>query len=337
MRAGRRVAVLGAGAWGTALAVLIARGGRPAVLWGRDPERLARLAAARSNERYLPGVGFPPALAVEACLEEALGGAEIALIAVPSAAFEELLEQLLACAPGRLALLWATKGFLPGSARLLHERVAERAAPGDDYAVLSGPTFAAEVGRGLPAAVVVASPRAALARRVAALLHGPRFRAYTSSDVVGVEIGGAVKNVLAIAAGIADGLGLGANTRAALVARGLREMGRLGEALGARRETLMGLSGLGDLVLTCTDDQSRNRRFGLEVGRGAGVAEARARVGQTIEGYDAAAEVVAIARARGVELPICAQVEAVLHRGVDPREAVETLLARPPAGELDPP
>ena len=223
---------------------------------------------------------------------------------------------------------WATKGLEPGGGRFLHEVTAEILGAAWPAAVISGPSFAGEVARGLPTAVTVASTDAAHARRVAILLHGSNLRAYTSSDVIGVELGGAVKNVLAIAAGIADGLGFGANARAALITRGLAEMARLGRAVGGQRETFMGLAGLGDLVLTCTDDQSRNRRFGLAIGRGETAEAACAAIGQVVEGAATAREALRLAHRHGVDMPITEQVNAVLYHGQDPRRAVELLLAR---------
>ncbi len=320
------VAVLGAGSWGTALAILIAGNGAKVRLWARDPVQAERMVAERRNSRYLPEAAFPPGLTPTASLDEALEGASDLLIAVPSQAFRATLE---AVAPGLCdtRISWATKGLESNSRKLLH-RVSEEVLGDRPIAVISGPTFAGEVARGLPTAVTVAANDSNLAEHLAELLHGPAFRAYTSDDVVGVELGGAVKNVLAIAAGIADGLGFGANTRAALITRGLVELTRLGTALGGRPETFMGLAGLGDLVLTCTDDQSRNRRIGLAIGRGATVDQARSGIDQVVEGVRGAAEVVHLARDSGVEMPICEQVYRVLYEGLSPLEAVERLLGR---------
>ena len=322
------VAVLGAGSWGTALAVLLARNGHRTLLWGRDEAGLAAIARHGSNEKYLPGQHLPDGLTVEPVLSRAVGAADACLVAVPSHAFAELVAALAAMPASRAGLLWATKGLDPSSGRLLHEVAAELLLPGAPLGVLSGPTFAAEVARRLPTAVTLAATDAGFAREWADRLANPRFRVYTSDDVAGVQIAGAVKNVLAIAAGIADGLGFGANTRAALIARGLSEMVRLGEAAGGRAVTFMGLAGLGDLVLTCTDDQSRNRRFGLALARGVPPDDAAAALGQVVEGVETSAQVMELARRFGVEMPICSQIRAVVTGASSAGEAVEALLAR---------
>ena len=322
------VAVLGAGSWGTALAISLARNGHETLLWGRDAAMLAAVARRGSNEKYLPGQRFPDRLGIEPVLSRAVDAAGACLIAVPSHAFRETVAALASMPAGRHGLLWATKGLDPSSGRLLHEVAAELLPPGVPLGVLSGPTFAEEVARRLPTAVTLAATDAGFAREWAARLASSRLRVYTSEDLAGVQIAGAVKNVLAIAAGIADGLGFGANTRAALIARGLSEMVRLGEAAGGRAATFMGLAGLGDLVLTCTDDQSRNRRFGLALARGASPAEAVAGVGQVVEGVETSAHVMRLARRFGVEMPICEQIRAVVTGASSAGEAVETLLAR---------
>ena len=323
------IAVLGAGSWGTALALLLARNGHPVCLWTRNAPAAAALAAERENRRYLPGHSFPPCLAVEPGLETAAASADEILIAVPSHAFREVLRRV-AGVPARdgAGVTWATKGLDPASGRWLHEVAVDVLGTAARAAVVSGPTFAGEVAKGLPGAVAVACADLDRARRLAALLHGPRFRAYANDDVAGVSLGGAVKNVLAVAAGVADGLGLGANTRAAIVSRGLNEMLRLGALVGARPATLMGLSGLGDLVLTCTDNQSRNRQFGLALAAGHGPDEARDAVGRVVEGATAAPVVFALAERFGIEMPITEQVAAVVRGDTMPAEAVETLLAR---------
>jgi glycerol-3-phosphate dehydrogenase (NAD(P)+) len=327
------IAVLGAGSWGTALAIQFARAGRETRLWGRDAAALARLAAERCNRRYLPDAPFPASLVTEPDLGRAVTGVEDILIAVPSQAFRATLGSLQAVlAPGQ-RVAWATKGFELASGLLPYAVAREVLGPTVALAVLSGPTFAAEVGRGLPTAMTVASPDAAFATALARSLSGQNFRAYTSPDIVGVEVGGAVKNVLAIAAGIADGVGFGANTRTALITRGLAEMTRLGLALGARQETFMGLAALGDLVLSCTDDQSRNRRFGLALAGGASPAAAQAAIGQVVEGVAAAGAVHRAAAAAGVEMPIAEQVYRVLNEGREVREAVRALMGRELRGE----
>ena len=327
-----RIAVLGAGSWGTALAALLARNGRETVLWGRDEAVLTAIARSGRNEKYLPGQRLPDRLAVEPNLSRAVEAAGGWLVAVPSHAFEELVAGLAGMPASPSGLLWATKGLDPRSGRLLHEVAAELLPSGVSLGVLSGPTFAGEVARRLPTAVTLAATDAGFAREWAGRLSNSRFRVYTSDDLVGVQIAGGVKNVLAIAAGIADGLGFGANTRAALIARGLSEMVRLGEAAGGRATTFMGLAGLGDLVLTCTDDQSRNRRFGLALARGLPPAEALAVVGQVVEGIETSAQVLALSRRYGIEMPICEQVRAVVTGASSAGEAVQALLARDATG-----
>ena len=322
------VAVLGAGSWGTALAVSLARNGHTTLLWGRDAAELAAIARRGSNEKYLPGQRLPDVLAVEPVLARAVDAADACLVAVPSHAFAELVAALAATPASRAGLLWATKGLDPSSGRLLHEVAAELMPPDAPLGVLSGPTFAAEVARRLPTGVTLAATDVGFAKEWAARLANRCFRVYTSDDIVGVQIAGAVKNVLAIAAGIADGLGFGANTRAALIARGLSEMVRLGEAAGGCAATFMGLAGLGDLVLTCTDDQSRNRRFGLALARGAPPDEAAAALGQVVEGVETSAQVMSLARRYRVQMPICEQVRAVVTGASSAGEAVEALLAR---------
>jgi len=323
-----KIAVIGAGSWGTALAVQLARGGNPVALWGHLPGEMEQLARRRRNERYLPGIDFPPLLLPEADLHAALAGAVEILVVVPSHAFRGVLRQLKPLLDENAGLSWATKGLEPGSSKLLHEVAAEEFAQPARLAVLSGPTFAMEVARGLPTAIAVASSDPRRAAQLARRVHAETFRAYISDDVIGVEIGGASKNVMAIAAGIADGLGFGANTRAALITRGLAEIRRLGLALGAKGDTFTGLTGIGDLALTCTDDQSRNRRFGLALARGDGVAAAREAIGQEVEGFAASLAVYQKARALGVEMPITEQVYKVLYESIDPRAAVHALLSR---------
>ena len=327
--AGAPVAVLGAGSWGTALAIQFARSGRPVRLWGRNPERLAAIAARRCNERYLPSAPFPPSLAVEPDLRAALAGAHDVLVVVPSPALREVLTQLLPHLVPAMHVAWATKGFEQGSGKLPHQVAREVLGAQRRIAVVSGPTFAREVGAGLPTAMTVASPDASYAQALARELSSENFRAYTSTDIMGVEIGGAVKNALAVGAGLSDGLGFGANTRVALITRGLKEMTRLGVALGARAETFMGLAGLGDLVLTCTDDQSRNRRFGLLLAAGRTPEAALAEIGQAVEGYAAARAIEAVAARAGVEMPLCAMVYRVLYEKLPAKDAVRALMSRP--------
>jgi glycerol-3-phosphate dehydrogenase (NAD(P)+) len=322
------IAVLGAGSWGTALAILLARHGTPTLLWARDASQAAVMNAERCNTRYLPDITFPATLRATADLEEALAAADDLLLAVPSHSFRTTLQAIAPYITPTTRLAWATKGLEQGSRKLLHQVAGEELGADTAPAVISGPTFAREVAIGLPTAVTVAARDPGVARFFANCLHDTTFRAYTSDDVVGVELGGAIKNVLAIAAGIADGMGMGANTRAALITRGLAEMMRLGVALGGHQETFMGLAGLGDLVLTCTDDQSRNRRLGLALGRGTALAQAQQDIRQVVEGVQTAAEVWAMADEMGVDMPITEQVWRVLHQGQPVQVAVQALLAR---------
>jgi glycerol-3-phosphate dehydrogenase (NAD(P)+) len=329
------VAVLGAGSWGTALAIQFARSGRPTRLWGRDHARLAAMARDRRNDRYLAVGSFPQSLSLEPELAEALRGARDVLIAVPSHAFRTLLGAISSHLTAQMRLAWATKGFELPSGLLPHQVAREVLGPARAVAVLSGPTFAREVGSGLPTAMTIASSDATFAKALAEDLSSEQFRAYTSTDIAGVEVGGAVKNVLAVGAGLSDGLGFGANTRVALITRGLAEMMRLGVALGAHRDTFMGLAGLGDLVLTCTDDQSRNRRFGLELAAGKTPEQALAAIGQVVEGYPAAMALHGVAARAGVEMPLCAGVYRVLYEGIPARDAVRALMTRPIKSERD--
>jgi glycerol-3-phosphate dehydrogenase (NAD(P)+) len=321
------VAVFGAGSWGTALAVRLTRNEVPTTLWGRSPQAVVEMATSRRNARYLPDLQLPPELQLSAMIEPLARDAGSVLIAVPSHAFDALLTDIAPwIAPG-VGIAWATKGFDPASGRFLHELVAER-LPGHPAAVVTGPSFAREVALGLPTAVTVHSADAAFARDIAQKLHSPFFRAYTGSDVTGAELGGAMKNVLAVATGVADGMQMGLNARAGLITRGLAEMLRLGAALGSRAETLMGLSGLGDLVLTCTGDLSRNRRLGIALGRGIGLEQAIAEIGQVVESVETVDTVMKLAHAHDVELPISALVQRVLHQELTPAEGMRALLSR---------
>ena len=327
MAAENTIAVLGAGSWGTALAILLGLNGHQVRLWGHLPEEVEALSRDRENKAFLPGVPLPDTIQPEADLERALAGVDEVLIVVPSHAFRSVASRIGDLLDDHPGVTWATKGFEPGSQRLL-SGVAAELLPGRELAVISGPTFAGEVARQLPTAITVAATTEKHAERMAELLHAPWFRAYTSLDLVGVQVGGASKNVLAIAAGIADGLGFGANTRAALITRGLTEIMRLGLQMGGKAETFMGLAGLGDLVLTCTDNQSRNRRMGLALAEGLSIDEARERIGQEVEGVHTAQEVYRLSQRQGVEMPISQQVYSVLYEGVDPASAVHNLLGR---------
>jgi glycerol-3-phosphate dehydrogenase (NAD(P)+) len=324
---GMNVAVLGAGSWGTALAALIARHGHRTVLWGRDAAAIDGLNQTHENARYLPGVSLPASLKATHDLSVALQGADLVLVVVPSHAFAETLRALAPHRPAHAGVAWATKGFEPGSGRFLHEVAGE--VLGDDVplAVVTGPSFAKEVAQGLPTALTVHGAPA-FAQQVADVLHGPAFRAYTGEDMLGAELGGAMKNVLAVATGVADGMQLGLNARAGMITRGLNEMLRLNAAIGGKAETLMGLAGLGDLVLTCTGDLSRNRRLGLALGRGQKLEDAVREIGQVVESIQTADEVMRQADRHGIELPISAAVQAVLHGDITPAEGLQRLLAR---------
>ena len=332
---GSPVAVLGAGSWDTALAIQFARSGKPTRLWGRDTAQMTDMARARVNARYLPKAPFPESLSVGGDLAVVLDGALDVLIVVPSQALRGLLNEIKPLLTSGMRLAGATKGFETGTGLLPNQVARQELGADRAYAVLSGPTFASEVGAGLPSAMVVASENEAFAARLALDLSSPTFRTYTSTDIVGVEVGGAVKNVLALAAGFSDGLGFGANTRVALITRGLTEMTRLGEALGARRETFMGLAGLGDLVLTCTDDHSRNRRFGLLLAKGYSLEQARAEIGQVVEGARAAQCVHDVATRLGVEMPLCEGVYRVLYEDVSAEAVVRALMKRPLKAEAE--
>jgi len=326
--AAESIAVLGAGSWGTALAIQFARAGCATHLWARDARHLEAMSRERRNARYLPEARFPENLAITAELAGAIRGSRDLLIAVPSQAFRSLLQALKPLLERGQRVAWATKGFELATGKLPHQVATEVLGSNVPVAVLSGPTFAKEVGAGLPTAMTIASADAAFASELAQGLSGLNFRAYTSNDIVGVEVGGAVKNVLAIGAGISDGIGFGANTRIALICRGLAEMTRLGVALGAQLETFMGLAGLGDLVLTSTDDQSRNRRFGLALAHGKTPEQAIVEIGQVVEGAEAARAVHEVAGRLKVEMPICTAIYRIVHEGLPIRAAVDALMSR---------
>ena len=322
------VAVLGAGSWGTALAVLLARHGKPVTLWGHHADRIDEMLAQRCNPYYLPDIQFPDSLHLESDISLAIKPADLVLMVVPSHAFRDTLKTAKESLQSHQHIAWATKGMEHTSSKFMHTLIEEELGQHIITAVLSGPTFAAEVAKGLPTAITVASNDQAFAEALGRRVHDETFRAYTSQDVIGVEVGGSIKNVLAIAAGIADGLGFGANTRAALITRGLSELSRLGIALGGQLETFMGLAGMGDLVLTCTDNQSRNRRFGLAIARGLSPAQARKEIGQVVEGELSAREAWQLSQTHNVDMPICEQVYRVLFENLDPHTAVHNLLGR---------
>jgi glycerol-3-phosphate dehydrogenase (NAD(P)+) len=315
----KRVAVLGAGAWGTSIATVLAER-LDVTLWARDPSHAEALSSSRRNQRYLPRIAIPQAVKVTPHFP----GADLFLAATPVAGLREVAQRIGRQAP----VVWLCKGFEHGTGLLPHQIVEQVLGPGARCGALSGPSFADEVARGLPCALTLASRDAAFAREAAALVHGGRMRVYYSEDVVGVEVGGAVKNVMAIAAGISDGLGLGHNARAALITRGLAEIARLGAAMGGRSETIFGLTGAGDLILTATGDLSRNRRVGLELASGKELREILGSLGHVAEGVYTAKEVAKLAEARGVEMPVTAAVNDVLQGKLTPKAAVEQLLAR---------
>ncbi|MGQ8845189.1 NAD(P)H-dependent glycerol-3-phosphate dehydrogenase [Serratia sp. TSA_7] len=321
--------VIGAGSYGTALAITLARNGHHVALWGHNPEQIQKLQRDRCNQAFLPDVAFPDTLLLEADLARALAASRDVLVVVPSHVFGDVLRQLKPHLRPDARIVWATKGLEAETGRLLQD--VAREALGDDIplAVVSGPTFAKELAAGLPTAIALASTDTQFAEDLQQLLHcGKSFRVYSNPDFIGVQLGGAVKNVIAIGAGMSDGIGFGANARTALITRGLAEMSRLGSALGADPSTFMGMAGLGDLVLTCTDNQSRNRRFGIMLGQGKGVQEAQDSIGQVVEGYRNTKEVLALAQRHGVEMPITEQIYQVLYCHKNAREAALSLLGR---------
>ncbi|MCP0913095.1 MULTISPECIES: NAD(P)H-dependent glycerol-3-phosphate dehydrogenase [Legionella] len=324
------VAILGAGSWGTAVAIHLATAGHRVLLWGHDPEQIKAMAEAHCNVRYLPDSPLPPNLTPSNDLQQCLTEANHVILAVPSHAFAEVLSQLPKSQTG---ISWLTKGLDPKTHKLLSELVAEKWGETYPMAVISGPSFAQEVAHFLPTALTVAGNDAQYLQNIRDILHHNNVRVYLSEDMVGVQLCGAVKNVLAIACGISDGLNYGANAKAALITRGLAEMRRLGKRLGARAETFMGLAGLGDLVLTCTDNQSRNRRFGLMLGQGINIAAAEKQIGQVVEGKHNASQVCALAAQYHVEMPICNEVNNLLQEKITPGKAVENLMTRPPREE----
>ncbi|KHA58917.1 glycerol-3-phosphate dehydrogenase [Vibrio variabilis] len=321
--------VLGAGSYGTSLAISLARNGANIVIWGHEPEHMARLEADRANHEFLPGIDFPESLIVESDLEKAVQSSRDLLVVVPSHVFGIVLNSVKPFLREDTRICWATKGLEPETGRLLKDVAYDALGEGYSLAVLSGPTFAKELAMGMPTAISVASPDAEFVADLQEKIHCSKtFRVYANSDFTGMQLGGAVKNVIAIGAGMSDGIGFGANARTALITRGLAEMSRLGAALGAQAETFMGMAGLGDLVLTCTDNQSRNRRFGLALGQGKDVDTAQMEIGQVVEGYRNTKEVFLLAERMGVEMPIVDQIYQVLYQGKDARLAAKDLLAR---------
>jgi len=325
--------VIGAGSWGTALAILLARNGFETLIWGNEPAVVQEIQQNHFNSKYLPDIKLPKNLNAISHFEQ-LNQCDEILLVVPSHAFSLVLKQIKNSLPNCRRLSFATKGF-DQDTKLLHKVIIEVFGDDFDYALISGPTFALEVAKGLPTAVTVASNSKDYAETIAQNLHNESFRAYTSTDIVGVELGGAVKNVLAIAAGIADGMGFGANTRAALITRGLAEIMRLGAALGADHDTFMGLAGMGDLVLTCTDNLSRNRRFGLAIAKGLSQEQAKKEIGQVVEGIKTAKSVHQLCQSLKVEAPIIEQVYSVLYKDADPKTAVQNLFSRQLKPEIE--
>lgn len=322
----KTIAVLGAGSWGSAIAIHLARNGHNIRLWEHNPERLQQLAQARVNQNYLPDVIFPETIHMEADLAECVKGVGIIFVAVPSHAFSNLLTNMKPFLAKEAIVSWGTKGLFQG--KFLHEVARDILGKAHPLAVVSGPSFAKEVARHLPTAVTVASKHQVSAELLIDCFHSETFRPYICSDIQGVEIGGVVKNILAIAVGISDGLGFGSNARAALITRGLAEMKILGKCLGAKEETFNGLAGMGDLILTATDNQSRNRRFGLALGEGISISSAKEKVGQVVEGARNAEEIHELAKSLHIDMPICEQVYQMIYQSVRPTEAVRNLLDR---------
>lgn len=325
-----QLAVLGAGSWGTAVAIHLANSGNRVMLWAHDPQHVTDMSRECCNRRYLPDTPFPANLTPIADLDECMRQATQVIIAVPSHAFTGLLVKLPKPSQG---IAWLTKGVDPCTHKLLSQLVMEQWGNDFPYAIISGPSFAREVANALPTALVVSGNKPTYLQSMHAILHHANVRVYLSDDAIGIQLCGAVKNVLAIACGISDGLAFGANAKAALITRGLAEMSRLGARLGARQDTFMGLAGVGDLVLTCTDDQSRNRRFGLQLGQGVTIAQAEKHIGQVVEGKHNAAQICALAAQYQVEMPICEEVNALLQGVVTAKQAVVNLMSRPPREE----
>ncbi|WP_375656402.1 NAD(P)H-dependent glycerol-3-phosphate dehydrogenase [Bartonella sp. CM120XJJH] len=321
--------IIGAGSFGTALAIALARNGHNVLLWGYNAQHIQELQEKRCNQVYLPDIQFPENLLLEASLETAIAASHNILIAVPSHVFHQVLYNIQPYLDQHSRVIWATKGLEHGSGRFLQEVAREVLGEKIPLAVFSGPTFAQELAIGWPTAMTIAASDVEFGKELQQLFHCDKsFRVYKSSDMIGVQLGGAVKNVIAIGAGISDGMGFGANARIALITRGLAEISRLGGAMGAELSTFMGMTGLGDLVLTCTDNQSRNRRFGILLGKGIDIKEAEKQIGQVVEGYLNTKEVHTLAQRIGVEMPIVEQIYQILYCGKNITEAANTLLSR---------
>lgn len=321
-------AVLGAGSYGTALAIVLASNGHRVKMWARDAQQAQAMQQERSNTRYLPDVAFPETLQVSSDIAEVMSDPAVVLVAVPSHAFRSALESIKPHLSSTTPIIWASKGLDPDTGELLGNVLIEELGESQPHAILSGPSFAKEMAHGMPTAISLASNQRELAEELALDFHNDRFRVYISTDVIGLQVGGAVKNVVAIGAGIADGLGFGSNARTALITRGLAEMKRLGVALGGKPETFNGMAGMGDLVLTCTDDQSRNRRFGLALGQGGDREGAEQAIGQVVEGVRNAHEIHMLSERAGVEMPICEAIYKIIYEGEDPKVAAHELLTR---------
>lgn len=323
------IAVIGAGSYGTALAIALSRNGFPTILWGRNKTEIETMALQRENQRFLPGVTFPEALQLESDLATTMRVARDILLVVPSHVFADVLQQIKPFLLPKHRIIWASKGLEHDSGRLLHQVAEEIIGNTYPLAVLSGPTFAKELAMGLPTAIVLSSADKQFAKELQERIHcSKHFRVYLNSDMIGVQLGGAIKNVIAIGAGVSDGIGYGANARTALITRGLAEISRLGASLGAEPQTFMGMAGLGDLVLTCTDNQSRNRRFGMMIGQGYSVEQAMQEIGQVVEGYYNTQEAYRLAQRQQVEMPIVEQIYQMLFCGLTATEAARNLLAR---------
>lgn len=328
----RPLLVIGAGSWGTALAIQSARLGHATRLWGIDVDQWT---SKQCNTRYLPDIDLPAKLSVYSDLGQAFEGVRDVLLVVPSHAFSEVLRAIKPYMDDETRVAWGTKGFDVQGGGLLVDLACEILGHAVPLAILSGPSFAKEVAQGLPTSVTLASQDHAFAKALLSYLHGPQFLIYTSEDMVGVAVGGAVKNVIAVAVGLSDGLQFGANARCALITRGLHEMTQLGVCMGAQAQTFMGLSGMGDLVLTCTDDQSRNRRFGLALASNIDVASAEQQIGQVVEGKKAVVATHALAKQYGLDMPINTMVHRILHEGLAPEKGLGALLAQGPCVEFD--
>jgi len=324
----QRITILGAGSWGTALAIQATRNHHEVIIWGHNTKHVAALQQERINQRYLPGITLPDNLIITDNLKTAVEFSDLVLLAVPSHAFAKTLVNIKADLKENTTIAWATKGLSHGDSSFLHQLVISLIGQHTPMAVLSGPTFAMEVAQGLPSAITIASQQQHCADQLARIFHNAHFRTYTSTDIIGTQIGGATKNVLAIAAGIADGLGYNANTRSALITRGLAEIIRLGQRLGGRQETFIGLAGLGDLILTCTDNQSRNRRFGIGLGQGKTTADLIAEINQEIEGIAATEQIHHLSQRLKIDMPITEQIYHILYQNTAPSNAVEILLSR---------